>query len=69
MIIIGAMTVFTTDGSMGRILDVGIFVLMTFPADHGGLVFYRYLLPVGFVGLAVPSIHIAPLIDPEITGY
>ena len=66
MIIIGAMTVFTADGAMGGVLDVVIFVLMAFPADFGGLVFDRVLLPLGLVGLAVPAVHVAPLIDAEV---
>jgi hypothetical protein len=39
MIIIGTVAVFTADGTMGRVLDVIILILMTFPADRGGLVF------------------------------
>ena len=69
MVVVWAMAVFTTDGSMGGILDVVIFVLMTFPANLGGLVFDRVFLPLAFVGLAMPAIHVAPLIDAEVTGY
>jgi hypothetical protein len=66
VIIIGTVAVFATYGAMGRILDIVILVLMAFPADFGGLVFDRELLPLGFVRLAVPAIHVAPLIHAEV---
>jgi len=69
VIIVGAVAVFTADGAVGRVLDVVILVLMAFPADRGGLVFDRVLLPFGLVGLAMPAIHVAALIDAEVVGY
>ena len=69
VVIIGAMAVLAADGTMGGVLDVIVLVLMAFPADRGGLVFHRVLLPLGLIGLAVPSIHIAPLMTAEVTGH
>jgi len=39
VIIIGAVAVFTTYGAMRGVLNVGVFIFMTPPADLGGLVF------------------------------
>jgi hypothetical protein len=69
VVIIWAVAVFTADGAMGGVLDVVILVLVAFPADRGGLVFDRVLLPFGLVGLAVPAIHVTALIDAEVTRY
>lgn len=66
MIILGAVTVFTTDGSMGRVLDIITFVLMTFPAGRGGLVLHRILFPDILIRFAVPAIHVTPLMHTEV---
>ncbi len=66
---LGAVAVFAAYGAMGRILDVVVFVFVTFRARCGGLVFYRDLFPVGLVGLAVPAVHIAPLMCSEVAWY
>jgi hypothetical protein len=69
MIIIGAMAVFTAYGTMGGVLDVIIFVLMTFSTDFGGLVLHPVCLPLRLVGLAVPAIHVTPLVNAKIIRH
>jgi hypothetical protein len=69
MIIVGAMAVFTADGTVGGVLDVIILVLVTIPADRGGFVLYRVFLPLCLVGLAVPAIHVAALMGTEVVRY
>jgi hypothetical protein len=66
MIIIGAMAIFATDCTMRGVLEVVIFILMAFYTDLGGFVLDRIVLPFGLVGLAVPTVHVAPLLDAKI---
>lgn len=66
MIVFWTVAVFTTDGTMGRVLDIVILVFMTFPAGLVRLVFCRELLPVGLVRFAVPAIHITPLMGTKV---
>jgi hypothetical protein len=69
MIVVGAVAVLTADGGVGRVLDIVIFVLVTFPADRCGLVFRGNFFPLSLVGFSMPSVHVAPLVDTKITRY
>jgi hypothetical protein len=69
MIIQGAMTVLAADGRMWRLLDIVILVLMARYAGFGCPVFDGIFFPIGFVGRAVPTVHIAPLADTEVFRY
>jgi hypothetical protein len=69
VIIIGAVAVFTTDGTMRGILNVIVFILMTPLADCGGFVFYRILFPFGLVRFAMPAIHITALMSAEVVRH
>lgn len=66
VIIVGTMTVFTTDCPVRRGLEVIIFILMTFYADFGGFVLDRIVFPLRLAGLAVPTVHVASLVCAKI---
>lgn len=66
VIIIGAMAVFTAYGAMRGVLDIIIFILVTFCTHRCRLVFYRILLPLVFVGLAMPAVHVTSLMNAEV---
>ena len=63
---IGAMAVFTAYGTMRRVLDIVIFILVTFCTDRCRLVFDREFLPLGLVGFAMPAIHVATFFGAEV---
>jgi len=61
------MAVFTTDRSVRGIFDGVILILVALRAGFGGFILYPNQLPLRFIGLAVPPIHVAAFLDTKIS--
>jgi hypothetical protein len=64
-----AMAIFAHDPCMGRPLQISPDIFMAILAVGGGPIFNRNLFPLQLVSVAVPAIHITPVVDAEIPRY